>query len=86
MFGNFCNVCFSWSKNLISFFWIMQIARNITTNEMANAMRYGYLRGTDGQFRNPYNHGCRKNCADFLIHGYTNDDEIAWTPLLQVTS
>lgn len=58
-----------------------QIARNITTNEMANAMRYGYLRGTDGRFRNPYNHGCQKNCADFLIHGYTNDDEIAWLPL-----
>ncbi|XP_057976835.1 probable protein S-acyltransferase 23 [Malania oleifera] len=63
-----------------------QIARNITTNEMANAIRYGYLRGPDGQFRNPYNHGCRKNCADFLIQGYTNDDEIAWPPLQQVAS
>ncbi|KAK9286266.1 hypothetical protein L1049_014654 [Liquidambar formosana] len=63
-----------------------QIARNITTNELANAIRYGYLRGPDGQFRNPYNHGCRKNCADFLIQGYTNDDEIAWPPLQQVAS
>lgn len=62
-----------------------QIARNITTNELANAIRYGYLRGPDGQFRNPYNHGCRKNCADFFIHGSTNDDEIAWPPLQQVT-
>ncbi|GLT85917.1 hypothetical protein SLE2022_040880 [Rubroshorea leprosula] len=58
-----------------------QIARNITTNELSNARRYQYLRGPDGRFRNPYNHGWRKNCADFLIHGYTNDDEIAWPPL-----
>ncbi|KAL0422479.1 UNVERIFIED_CONTAM: putative protein S-acyltransferase 23 [Sesamum latifolium] len=62
----------------------IQIARNITTNEVANAIRYGYLRGPDGRFRNPYNHGCWKNCSDFLIHGYTNDDEIAWPPLQQV--
>ncbi|KAL2254509.1 probable protein S-acyltransferase 23 [Sesamum indicum] len=61
-----------------------QIARNITTNEVANAIRYGYLRGPDGRFRNPYNHGCWKNCSDFLVHGYTNDDEIAWPPLQQV--
>ncbi|TQD70573.1 hypothetical protein C1H46_043895 [Malus baccata] len=27
-----------------------QIARNITTNELANANRYGYLRGPDGRF------------------------------------
>ncbi|GKV23802.1 hypothetical protein SLEP1_g33496 [Rubroshorea leprosula] len=58
-----------------------QIARNITTNELSNARRYQYLRGPDGRFHNPYNHGWRKNCADFLIHGYTNDDEIAWPPL-----
>ncbi|XP_038682362.1 probable protein S-acyltransferase 23 isoform X2 [Tripterygium wilfordii] len=57
-----------------------QIARNITTNELANAIRYNYLRSPNGRFRNPYNHGCRKNCTDFLIHGYTNDDEIAWPP------
>ncbi|CAK9145016.1 unnamed protein product [Ilex paraguariensis] len=60
------------------------ISRNITTNEYANAFRYGYLRGPDGQFRNPYNHGYRRNCADFLIHGYTDDNEIAWLPLQQV--
>ncbi|XP_043709002.1 probable protein S-acyltransferase 23 [Telopea speciosissima] len=63
-----------------------QIARNITTNEMANAARYGYLRGPDGRFRNPYNHGCRKNCTDFLIHGYTDDNEIAWPTLQQATN
>ncbi|KAK1276166.1 putative S-acyltransferase [Acorus gramineus] len=62
-----------------------QIARNITTNELANSARYGYLRGPEGRFRNPYNHGCRKNCSDFLIHGYTND-EIAWPALNQIAS
>ncbi|KAL1534453.1 protein S-acyltransferase [Salvia divinorum] len=61
-----------------------QIARNITTNEVANAIRYGYLRGADGRFRNPYNHGCWKNCSDFVIHGYTDDNEISWPPLQQV--
>ncbi|XP_059647933.1 probable protein S-acyltransferase 23 isoform X2 [Cornus florida] len=61
-----------------------QIAQNITTNELANAVRYGYLRGPDGQFRNPYNYGCWKNCADFLINGYTDDNEIAWPPLQQI--
>lgn len=63
-----------------------QIARNITTNELANAVRYGYLRGPDGRFRNPYNHGCRKNCADFIVRGYTDDEEIAWPPLHQVAN
>ncbi|EOX97293.1 Palmitoyltransferase TIP1, putative [Theobroma cacao] len=48
---------------------VSQIARNITANELSNAIRYGYLRGPDGRFQNPYNHGCRKNCPDFLIRG-----------------
>ncbi|CAO2815826.1 unnamed protein product [Amaranthus hypochondriacus] len=61
-----------------------QIARNITTNELANSSRYSYLRGPDGKFRNPYNHGCRKNCGDFLIQGYTDDNEKAWLPLQAV--
>ncbi|GMH23689.1 hypothetical protein Nepgr_025532 [Nepenthes gracilis] len=61
-----------------------QIARNITTNELANASRYSHLRGPDGKFWNPYNHGCRKNCSDFLIKGYTDDDEITWPPLHRV--
>ncbi|KGN60728.1 protein S-acyltransferase 24 [Cucumis sativus] len=52
-----------------------QISRNITTNEMANAMRYSYLRGPGGRFRNPYDHGIRKNCSDFLIKGYNEDIE-----------
>ncbi|GMY38901.1 probable protein S-acyltransferase 23 [Fagus crenata] len=61
------------------------IAQNITTNELANAIRYGYLRGADGRFRNPRNHEYEKNCADFLIHGYIDDEEIAWPLLQQLT-
>ncbi|XP_051152494.1 protein S-acyltransferase 24-like [Andrographis paniculata] len=52
-----------------------QIARNITTNEMFNRTRYSYLRGPGGHFRNPYDHGCKKNCSDFLINGYNEDIE-----------
>uniref|UniRef100_A0A0E0J357 S-acyltransferase n=1 Tax=Oryza nivara TaxID=4536 RepID=A0A0E0J357_ORYNI len=61
-----------------------QIARNLTTNEAANQSRYAYLRGPDGRFRNPYSRGCRRNCADFLVNGYSNDEEAAW-PTLQQT-
>ncbi|WVZ77593.1 hypothetical protein U9M48_025446 [Paspalum notatum var. saurae] len=53
-----------------------QISRNITTNEMANALRYSYLRGPGGRFRNPYDHGVRKNCSDFLLKGYNEDTEV----------
>ncbi|TYJ32111.1 hypothetical protein E1A91_A05G014700v1 [Gossypium mustelinum] len=52
-----------------------QISQNITTNEMANVMRYSYLRGAGGLFKNPYDHGCRKNCTDFLFKGYNEDVE-----------
>uniref|UniRef100_J3MG81 S-acyltransferase n=1 Tax=Oryza brachyantha TaxID=4533 RepID=J3MG81_ORYBR len=52
-----------------------QIAKNITTNEMANSMRYSYLRGPGGRFRNPFDHGVRKNCSEFLINGYNEDIE-----------
>lgn len=38
-------------------------------------MRYAYLRGPAGRFRNPYDHGIRKNCSDFLINGYNEDLE-----------
>jgi len=62
----------------------VQIAWNITTNEQANKSRYSYLRGPDGRFRNPYSRGCQRNCTDFLVNGYTNDEEIAW-PTLQQT-
>ncbi|XP_068636658.1 protein S-acyltransferase 24-like [Aristolochia californica] len=52
-----------------------QISRNVTTNEMANAMRYSYLRGAGGRFRNPYDHGFQKNCYEFLINGSNEDIE-----------
>ncbi|KAI3961688.1 hypothetical protein MKW92_031950 [Papaver armeniacum] len=52
------------------------ISRNITTNEMANAMRYSYLRSSTGRFRNPYDHGIRKNCSDFVFKGYNEDVEL----------
>ncbi|KAJ6435751.1 hypothetical protein OIU84_000883 [Salix udensis] len=52
-----------------------QISRNITTNEMANALRYSYLRSQGGRFRNPFDHGCKKNCSDFLVNGYNEDVE-----------
>ncbi|XP_027070621.1 protein S-acyltransferase 24 [Coffea arabica] len=52
-----------------------QISRNITTNEVANIMRYSYLRGPGGRFRNRYDHGCKRNCSDFLITGYNEDIE-----------
>lgn len=61
----------------------MQIARNITTNEMANSLRYAYLKGSDGRFRNPYDSGCRKNCVDFLLNGYNEDIEVPWEPIQQ---
>ncbi|GJN04644.1 hypothetical protein PR202_ga22209 [Eleusine coracana subsp. coracana] len=66
------------------YFQPFQIARNITTNEVANRSRYSYLLGPDGRFRNPYNQGCQRNCTDFLVNGYINDEEAAW-PTLQQT-
>ncbi|GBG61551.1 hypothetical protein CBR_g22348 [Chara braunii] len=57
-----------------------QIARNITTNEMANQHRYTYLRGPDGRFLNPFDRGCSKNCGDFLLHGVTEDVMVSWLP------
>ena len=51
------------------------ISSNLTTNEMINHERYSYLTGPDGSFRNPYDHGIKKNCSDFLINGYNEDLE-----------
>lgn len=60
----------------LTFMQISQVGRNITTNEMANSMRYSYLRGPGGRFRNPYDHGCKKNCWDLFINGYNEDIEL----------
>lgn len=66
--------------------WCMQIARNITTNELWNTRRFSYLRGPDGRFYNPYNHGWQRNCSDFLVNGYTRDDEVVPSSILWITS
>lgn len=60
-----------------------QIAGNITTNELSNARRYGYLKGTDGHFYNPYDKGCHKNCSDFFVQGYTEDVDVPLGPSQQ---
>jgi hypothetical protein len=41
-----------------------QVARNVTTNELTNWPRYKYLRAADGTFHNPFDRGCRANCAE----------------------
>lgn len=73
---------FSWYRQFVlfrfepipSFFFFLQISRNITTNEMANALRCSYLRSPRVRFRNPYDHGY-KNFSDFMINGYNVDME-----------
>ncbi|KFK33845.1 hypothetical protein AALP_AA5G067400 [Arabis alpina] len=67
--------CLFFSVAVLTVIQASQISRNITTNEMANALRYSYLRGPGGRFRNPYDHGCRRNCSDFLVKGYNEDIE-----------
>lgn len=44
-----------------------QIARNITTNELANWHRYKYLKDAEGQFSNPFDKGCKTNCTEALF-------------------
>jgi palmitoyltransferase len=39
-----------------------QVARNVTTNELANWHRYKYLQDGSGGFSNPFNRGIRTNC------------------------
>jgi palmitoyltransferase len=52
---------------------VLQIARNITTNEMSNAARYNYLKDSNGRFHNPFDRGFRKNCMEFLFTGFIED-------------
>jgi len=59
------------------------ISRNITTNEMANSARYSYLKSPDGHFQNPYDSGFRRNCTNFLVHGYNEDTDVARQSLPQ---
>jgi palmitoyltransferase len=46
-----------------------QVARNVTTNELANWHRYRYLHGRDAEFHNPFDHGCKANCAEVCSPG-----------------
>jgi palmitoyltransferase ZDHHC13/17 len=42
-----------------------QVARNVTTNEMANWHRYKYLHDTrNGEYINPFDHGWKRNCSE----------------------
>jgi palmitoyltransferase len=51
-----------------------QAMENITTNELANAHRYAYLRDEHGKFRNPFDRGSKlKNLAGFCAQ--RNDEE-----------
>jgi len=52
------------------------IAQNLTTNERSNAFRYHYLRNEVGQFVNPHDRGCWKNCVEALqdVNSVTLDD------------
>lgn len=39
-----------------------QVARNVTTNELANWHRYKYLQDSNGGFSNPFHKGVKLNC------------------------
>lgn len=65
---------------------LSQVARNITTNEMANVHRYAYLRNKEGRFANPFDKGCSANCANFCLQPMARDAEVEWAmgpPLLE---
>ncbi|KAK9916497.1 hypothetical protein WJX75_003392 [Coccomyxa subellipsoidea] len=60
------DVFLSLSVGALSITQAMQIARNTTTNEMANWTRYKYLHGDDGSFKNPFDKGCWQNCSEAM--------------------
>lgn len=43
-----------------------QVARNVTTNELANWARYRYMKDDHGDFHNPFDRGVRQNCIDTM--------------------
>ena len=44
-----------------------QVSRNVTTNELSNWVRYKYLHSENGDFENPFDQGCRNNCAEICF-------------------
>lgn len=44
-----------------------QVARNVTTNELANWHRYRYLHDAQGEFFNPFDHGWKTNCVEVCV-------------------
>ncbi len=59
-----CDVLLAVALGALAVAQASQVARNVTTNEMANWHRYGYLHAPDGGFHNPFDRGWRANCAD----------------------
>lgn len=48
----------------------LQVARNVTTNELANWHRYKYLQGPDGRgYANPFSRGLKENCKEACLPG-----------------
>jgi len=54
---------------------VSQATRNITTNELANAHRYHYLRDADGRFANPFDRGWVENVRAFAL-AEENEEEV----------
>ncbi len=40
---------------------------NLTTNEMFNYKRYGYLKNSRGKYHNPFSRGVLTNLAEFFL-------------------
>ena len=58
---------------------VIQVAQNITINELSNAHRYNYLRASDGSFVNPFDKGYVANLRQFFT-------ESASSPLIDVVA
>lgn len=54
-------------RRLISIFQILHACMNLTTNEMFNYKRYGYLRDKRGRYQNPFSRGPFLNLIEFFI-------------------
>lgn len=43
---------------------LLQVAQNVTTNELSNWSRYAYMRDDKGRYSNPFDNGIRRNCIE----------------------